>query len=86
MIYYDKLTPVVWTSVADSGVTLTIRYLCEPRRRRSSAEKMWEEILNEFARCDDIDFAYPTRRIYDNVVEGKPGARANTNPQRDVPG
>jgi len=76
MIFYDKLTPIVWTSVAAHGVTLTIRYLCTPRRRRSSATEMWEEILKEFARCDDIDFAYPTQRFYNNMMEGKSGARA----------
>ncbi len=74
MIHYHALTPYVWTSVADSGVLLTIRYLCEPRQRRSSAEKIWEEILDAFRRCDDIDFAYPTMRRYINVDEGKPGA------------
>jgi len=76
LIFYEKLSPIVWTSVADSGVVLTVRYLCEPRKRRSSTEKMWEEILKEFAGCDDIDFAYPTRRFYNNVLEGKSGARA----------
>ena len=29
-----------------------------------------------FAENDDIDFAYPTQRFYDNLHEGKPGARA----------
>jgi len=73
MIFYSKLTPVVYTSVADSGVVLTIRYLTEPRKRRGSSQAIWEEILREFARCDDIDFAYPTQRFYENPVEGKPG-------------
>jgi small-conductance mechanosensitive channel len=76
MIFYTKLTPTVYTSVRESGVLLTVRYLCEPRRRRGSEEAIWEDILTEFAKCDDIDFAYPTRRYYDNLVEGKPGARA----------
>jgi small-conductance mechanosensitive channel len=75
MIFYAKLTPTVYTSVKDSGVLLTVRYLCEPRKRRSTAEKIWEHILAEFAECDDIDFAYPTRRYYDNLTEGKPGTR-----------
>lgn len=75
MIFYEKLTPIVWTSVADSGVLLTVRYLCTPRQRRSSAMKMWEEILREFAKCEDIDFAYPTRRYYDNAAEGKAGCK-----------
>lgn len=73
MIHYQALTPKVWTSVADSGVLLTIRYLCEPRQRRSSAERVWEEILRAFGKCDDIDFAYPTMRRFINPDEGKPG-------------
>ncbi len=76
MIFYSTLKPIVYTGVEDSGVLLTIRYVCEPRRRRGTAEKIWEDVLDEFAKHDDIDFAYPTRRLYDNVVEGKPGARA----------
>jgi len=76
LIFYLNLTPIVWTSVAANGVTLTFRYLCKARSRRSSAAAMWEEVLREFASCDDIDFAYPTTRFYRNDAEGKPGARA----------
>ncbi len=77
MIRFEHLTPIVWTSVADIGVTLTIRFLTDPRRRRSAEAAIWEEILDTFATHDDIDFAYPTQRFYDNVAEGKPGARAS---------
>jgi len=77
LIRYEHLTPIVWTSVVDIGVMLTIRFLTEPRRRRSAEEAIWEEILDAFAQCDDVDFAYPTQRFYDNVTEGKVGARAN---------
>jgi small-conductance mechanosensitive channel len=76
MIMYSRLTPIVYTSVADCGVLLTIRYLCEPRNRRGTTQEIWEDILEEFAQCDDIDFAYPTTRFYDNPLEGKPEARA----------
>ena len=76
MIYYSKLTPVVYTSVLDSGVMLTLRHLCAPRQKRGMNEAIWEDILHAFAQRDDIDFAYPTRRVYDNAREGKPGARA----------
>ncbi len=74
LIFYTKLTPIVYTSVAASGVCLTMRYLCEPRKRRGTEAAMWEDILREFAACDDIDFAYPTQRFFDNRAEGKPGA------------
>jgi small-conductance mechanosensitive channel len=76
MIFYSKLTPTVYTSVRDCGVLLTIRYLCDPRRRRGTEQNIWEDILHTFAENDDIDFAYPTQRFYDNLREGKPGARA----------
>lgn len=71
MIEYNQLGSIVYTSVKDSGVLLTIRYLCEPRKRRSSTEAIWENILREFAGHADIDFAYLTRRFYDNLREGK---------------
>jgi small-conductance mechanosensitive channel len=77
MIMYSKLTPRVWTSVADSGVLLTVRYLCDPRQRRNSAEQLWENILDEFAKVTEIDFAYPTIRRYHEGQEGK-SARAKT--------
>lgn len=64
MIFYNTLTPTVYTSVRDSGVLLTIRYLCRPQRRRGSKQAIWEDILDEFSRCSDLDFAYPTTRFY----------------------
>jgi small-conductance mechanosensitive channel len=64
LIVYSKLTPIVYTSVRDSGILLTIRYLCEPRRRRGSEQEIWEAILKAFAQEADIDFAYPTQRLY----------------------
>jgi small-conductance mechanosensitive channel len=77
MIFYSNLEPTVYTSVRDCGILLTLRYLIEPRRRRGSEQAIWEHILREFGARDDIDFAYPTQRFYDNMVEGKPRARAN---------
>lgn len=74
MIFYTKLSPVVYTDVVDIGVRLTIRYLVEPRRRRGSEELIWEAILDAFAQEDGIDLAYPTQRVYFNPREGKPGA------------
>ncbi|MCF8241791.1 MAG: mechanosensitive ion channel family protein [Melioribacteraceae bacterium] len=75
LIFYTKLTPRVYTSVKDSGVLLTIRYLCHARQRRGTEESIWEEILEQFAKHDDIDFAYPTKRFYNNESEGKPGTK-----------
>ncbi|MBN1881968.1 MAG: mechanosensitive ion channel family protein [Deltaproteobacteria bacterium] len=74
LIFYTNLTPAVYTSVKESGVLLTIRYLCAPRDRRTSEQDIWEDILRAFADHDDIDFAYPTQRFYANYLEGEKGA------------
>jgi len=76
-IKFGKLTPVVWTAVVANGVSLTMRYLCKPRERRSSASAIWEHVLEELGPMPDVDLAYPTQRVFDNRAEGKPGARAD---------
>jgi small-conductance mechanosensitive channel len=75
MIFYTKLSPTVYTTVKDCGVLLTIRYICEPRRRRDSEQEIWEDILKEFSKYEAIDFAYPTQRFYNNVLERKAGTK-----------
>ena len=78
MILYSKLTPIVYTTVKDSGVLLTMRYLITPRRRRGSEQAIWEDVLRSFARHEDIELAYPTQRIYyqpgekEGTQSGKP--------------
>lgn len=79
LIQYRYLTPIVYTSVKDSGINLSIRYLSDPRRRRGVAQAIWESILDRFDEHDDIDFAYPTIRYYDNPTEGKPGTTPSGN-------
>jgi small-conductance mechanosensitive channel len=81
MIFYANLTPIVYTRVVDFGVELTIRYLCDPQERRGTAQAIWEDVLDAFARFDNIDFAYPTQRFYNNRLEGKLGARAPVEPE-----
>lgn len=71
MIFYKKLTPIVYTKVIDIGITLTIRYLCNPRKRRTSESIIWEDILDLFDKSSDITFAYPTQRFFYNPSEGK---------------
>lgn len=79
-IHFQHLTPIVWAKVIDFGVTMTIRYLCHPRKRRSSEDTIWKAILEAFAREPSIDFAYPTQRFYDNRREGKPRAGGPAEP------
>lgn len=69
MINFGTLTPIVYTSVEASGVMLTVRYLCEPQRRRGSQNNIWEDILTVFEAHNDIGLAYPTQRIYYRPAE-----------------
>lgn len=62
MISMPRLKPSVYTSVAESGVLLTMRYLCEPAERRDTTQAIWEDVLDAFAQHANIDFAYPTQR------------------------
>lgn len=64
MIFYRHLTPTVYTSVKDSGILLTMRFMCDARKRRSTEHEIWEDILKEFARHKQIEFAYPTQRFF----------------------
>jgi small-conductance mechanosensitive channel len=72
MIFYNRLTPIVYTAVKDSGIQFSVRYLVTPHRRRTSEEAIWESILAAFSKHDDIEFAYPTTRIY--YKESNPSA------------
>ncbi len=92
LITYRILTPTVYTDVKDFGIVLTIRYLTNPRTRRGTEQQIWEDLLTEFARYDDISFAYPTIRYYDRGREGNTGwglpddddIRRRTNPDHDA--
>lgn len=71
MIFYSTLAPTVYTRATERGVMLTIRYLCEVRRRRDTEQAIWEGVLTAFAGEPDIDFAYPTRRFFDRASEDR---------------
>lgn len=62
LIYYTSLTPTVYTDVVESGVRLTMRFLCDPKQRRIVDERIWEAVLDRFGAEPDIDIAYPTMR------------------------
>jgi small-conductance mechanosensitive channel len=65
LIYSGKVTPIVYTTVRDSGVLLTVRYMTKPKTRRGTEQQLWEQILQRFSENDNIELAYPTIRYYD---------------------
>lgn len=64
MVFYDKLTPIVYTTVRESGILLTVRYIVDPRKRRVTEQTIWEDILLAFNKEKNINLAYPTTRFY----------------------
>ena len=71
MVRKPTLESSVITKVEASGVELTLRYLCRPILRRETEHKIWEDILIIFEQHDDIEFAYPTERRFNNDIESK---------------
>lgn len=63
MILYKNLTPIVYTDVKESGIQLTIRYLCVPQMRRNTHEAIWEDVLDYIEASETIHLAYPTLRV-----------------------
>ena len=74
LISSDRVEPNVYVRVIDIGVELTLRLVTAARKRREVEQSVWKKVLDAFAQEPDIDFAYPTQRIYLNPQEGKPGA------------
>lgn len=73
-IYYNRLTPIVYTTIVPHGACLTLRHLVPVRQRRKMEHEVSELVLKELAAARDIQFAYPTTRFFHNPAEGKPEA------------
>lgn len=72
-IHYDKLTPVVYVNILDQGVELTLRYLTQVQKRRTSHDSLCRAILDDFSKEPKIEFAYATQRTYKRGEESKTG-------------
>ncbi|MCB0211125.1 MAG: mechanosensitive ion channel family protein [Anaerolineae bacterium] len=83
-IVYKNLTPIVYMRVEPSGILLTLRFLVNPRRRRSTEQGIWEDILKAFAQHPDIEFAYPTQRFYYRQAEDKVPPFVKSMPPQDL--
>jgi len=64
LIHYDKLTPIVWTNIVDFGVELTLRYLTDARKRRSTQDEICQAVLDRFEKEPNVELAYPTYRLF----------------------
>ena len=59
LIHYSILTPFVYARIADNGIRLTLRYLCDVRKRRGTEHALTVSILDGFRKKGGIELAYP---------------------------
>lgn len=63
LVHYSILTPFVYVRVVENGIQLTLRYLCEVRKRRGSEHALAVSILDAFMENGNIEFAYPALHL-----------------------
>ena len=63
LIHPPSTSPIVYTSIVENGVLLTMRFLCKPRQRRIVSELIWEATLSLINQNVDINLAYSTQRV-----------------------
>ncbi len=71
MIHFNKFTPIVYVSVVDSGVKLTLRYMIETKQRRGTSSRISEEFLEWVDSVADVNLAYTTYTV--NLIGGEKG-------------
>lgn len=71
LIHYGILTPFVYVSVKPDGVQLTLRYLCEVRKRRGTEHALTISVLDAFEKHGNIQFAHPSIDIRRTDPEGR---------------
>lgn len=59
LVHFAILTPFVYVMVVENGVRLTLRYLCEARKRRGTEHALTMAILKSFQENGGIELAYP---------------------------
>lgn len=57
LIHYSIMSPFVYVRVAPTGIQLTLRYLCDVRKRRGTEHAITISLLDAFAEHDDIELA-----------------------------
>lgn len=53
-IYFNNLTPIIYTELKGNQIALNVRYLCEPRQLRVTEHYIWEAILKMVKENEEI--------------------------------
>lgn len=59
LIHYSILSPFVYVKIVENGVRLTLRYLCDVRKRRGTEHALTISLLEAFKQEPGIELAYP---------------------------
>ncbi len=84
LISYGTVTSIVYTSVLDHGVCLSMRFLTDPRQRRKFNQTLWEGVLDLMSQEPDIQLAYPTHRLVGVQREAPASAGTPTRAYREL--
>ena len=63
LIIYNQFTPGIFVDITERGVQMSLRYLCNPRKRRMIQHAITESILERFSKEKRVKLAYPTTTI-----------------------
>lgn len=47
-IYYNNLTPIIYTKLVEDGILLNIRFLIHPKKQRNIESNIYEQIIDRF--------------------------------------
>lgn len=47
-IYYNNLTPIIYTKIVDDEIILNVRFLIHPKKQRNIESNIYEQILDRF--------------------------------------
>ena len=84
LISYATVTSTVYTSVLDHGISLSMRFLTDPRRRRAFHETLWEGVLDIVSNEPDVELAYPTQRLVGLEQEPQLSVGARPRTRREL--
>ena len=59
-----KVTPITYFTIQPSGVQIELRYITLARNRRGIKTRLSESIYEAIHEADDIEFAYPSQKLY----------------------
>lgn len=62
-ISFTQYKPTVYAKIHERGIQLSLRYLCNPRKRRFSEHLITETIIEQFKKERDVKIVYPTTSV-----------------------